>query len=135
VAGIDDSEDFKETCACMKALGFSPSDITSIFKVLTDNVGSFLSSIKFISEILSGILLLGNLEFEGEDKVGFANPDVFTTLADIWGVEKGVLLFFVLFWQSLSFIFSFSGVFGQSLLGRSFVGGQQNRRTSGINNS
>lgn len=44
-----------------------------------------------IYRLLSGILLVGNIEFEGQDKVTVKNDDILEELVELWGVAKGLL--------------------------------------------
>lgn len=44
-----------------------------------------------IYRLLSGILLVGNIEFDGQEKVTVKNDDLLEELVELWGVAKGLL--------------------------------------------
>eukprot|EP01125_Pyxidicula_operculata_P000059 TRINITY_DN1008_c0_g1_i1.p1 TRINITY_DN1008_c0_g1~~TRINITY_DN1008_c0_g1_i1.p1 ORF type:complete len:1521 (-),score=561.84 TRINITY_DN1008_c0_g1_i1:153-4715(-) len=73
VEGIDDKVWWQYTEKSFKVLGFSDQEIDELMQVL------------------SGILLLGNVEFEGEDEVNIKDPDLLQDLCKCLGLLEGVM--------------------------------------------
>lgn len=68
----DDKEQLNEVITSLKSLGFSQADVDQIFL------------------ILSGILLLGNINFVGEETVSFSDDNIVDMFIELWGVNKEI---------------------------------------------
>jgi len=95
VPGIDDKKWFGKTKKGFEVLQFSPAEVDQIMLALSV-LSLFFSTPSIILDYLNnflplhcfnlqGILLLGNLEFEGEDAVKIANEDLLDEIVILLG--------------------------------------------------